>query len=205
MKMKTKNKLVYGHGINDADYPVQRFDYTSGKAKRIWACPIYIDWKSMLSRAYCRKVSEVNPTYEQVIVCDDWKRFSVFRNWVLSIQPNKDWENCSLDKDLLIKGNKVYSPDTCCYIPQKVNTFLIERTRDRSKVGLLGVSYDKEFGGYVAACMDPFRRVDKYIGYFHSAMEAHLAWKKKKWEYAQELAELLVDQRAAKALRERYE
>lgn len=202
--MKKHFKLVYGFGINDADYFVQRFEYQNGKCKRVWVCPIYVDWKSMLSRVFSKKVSLENPTYAGTTICDEWKYFSNFRDWVLNGQPVKSFEDCQLDKDIIYLNNKHYSPQTCCYVPPLVNSFITDRKNDRG-VAMLGVSYMASCDRYIAACNDPLGRYDKYSGCYKTELEAHIAWKNKKHAYAQELLPLIEDPRAREALRVRYE
>ena len=70
-------KLVYGVGINDADYVVQKYEtivYVNGKRKRrlVWICPFYQSWKHMLQRCYSNKFKERNPTYEGCSVSEEW-------------------------------------------------------------------------------------------------------------------------------------
>ena len=100
-------KLVFGVGINDADYVVQKFEtigYVDGKQERklVWACPYYRAWKNMLARCYYHKVQGNRPTYSGCIVSEEWLRFSNFRRWMA----NQDFEGKQLDKDLLFEGNK---------------------------------------------------------------------------------------------------
>lgn len=110
--MKQK-KLIYGVGINDAGYAVMKREeagYVDGKRKRklVWACPYFRAWSSMLSRCYSTKWHERYPTYKGCTVSKEWHTFSNFRAWMVT----QDWEGKSLDKDLLIEGNKIYSADT---------------------------------------------------------------------------------------------
>ena len=106
-------KLVYGVGINDAEYVVvkrEEVGNVDGKRKRktVWRCPFYKTWSSMLRRCYSTKYQERCPTYMGCSVSEEWHTFSVFRNWMES----QDWQDTQLDKDLLVEGNKVYSPET---------------------------------------------------------------------------------------------
>ena len=114
MKMVKPKRLVYGVGINDADYVVQKWEtigYVNGKQKQklIWICPYYSAWKSMLKRCYSSKYQDKRPTYKGCSVSDEWLTFSVFKVWM----EKQDWEGKQLDKDLLFEGNKIYSADTC--------------------------------------------------------------------------------------------
>ena len=84
--MKPK-KLVYGAGINDADYVVNKLEtigYVNGAQKRklIWACPYYRAWADMLKRCYSAKFQESRPTYAGCTVSAEWLKFSNFRAWI---------------------------------------------------------------------------------------------------------------------------
>ena len=198
--VRGKHKLIFGWGINDADYPVQRYEVINGKCKRIWVCPYYVDWYDIIRRSKSLKLKLRRPTYEKVDITEEWKYFSNFIKWVHS-QPNKDWQNCQLDKDLLcFSKNKIYSPDTCVYIDERLNQFLKDRSNDRGKY-LLGVT--RQGNGYVAKCSNPFSFSEdgRYLGYFNTELEAHLTWRAKKHEYALLLADVEQYLRVVNTLR----
>ena len=125
-------KLVYGVGVNDADYVVsinETVGYVDGKRKEklVWICPFYRTWKGMLGRGYSEKLKLKYPSYKDVTVCEEWHLFSTFRAWM----DQQDWEGLQLDKDLLVKGNKIYSPETCLFVSGQVNNFVLERGASR--------------------------------------------------------------------------
>lgn len=203
--MKVK-KLVYGVGVNDADYNVQKFEtvgYTdSGKhiQKLVWICPFYRKWRDMLSRCYSEKLHLKFPNYRGCYVIAEWHSFVAFRDWMIE----QDWEGKELDKDILFPGNKVYGPDTCVFVDQKVNLFLTESTASRGEWPV-GVSYDKIAKKFKAQCHSVITGKRKSLGYFKNPDEAHRAWLSFKLEQAKILAEQQNDFRIAKALIERYE
>lgn len=208
INMIRKNKLVHGWGINDVDYCVVRneeFPKINGKRqqKQVWTCPYYRDWRGVISRCYSTKFQNRRPTYKNCIVCEDWRYLSNFIKWVDS-QPNKNWRNCSLDKDLFSGNLKIYSPETCVYIPRSLNNFIENSRKSRGNL-LLGVCIGKgKTKRYRSGCRDPFNNNQTHLGLFHTELEAHKAWQAKKHEYACMLADLQQDERVAKALRERY-
>lgn len=185
-------KLVYGIGINDADYVIA--PKINGKQV---PCKVYGVWKGMLQRCYDSKSLEKCPTYLGCSVDKDWHNFMNFRSWVLT----QDFEGKQLDKDLLYPGNKVYSKDTCVFISKALNTFMTERTASRGQLPL-GVSI--EGNKFRAYCNNPFTKTQKRLGNFNTPEEAHLAWKKYKNELALEYAKLETDPRIIKALETRY-
>ena len=105
-------KLVCGVGINDADYVVQ----PTVNGKRIH-CKFYQTWHSMIRRCYSETYLIRQPTYIGCTVCEEWKSFMNFRKWMLV----QDWKSKHLDKDVLVTGNKIYSPKTCMFVSVEIN------------------------------------------------------------------------------------
>lgn len=127
---ETLRPTVQRWGIVDVNYIIHRYATRGRKAKLSWVCPYYRDWMEILRRCFCPKLKKKSPTYRDCTVCDDWKYLSNFIKWVDS-QPNRDWQNCALDKDFLILDNKHYGPETCVYISKSLNSFIITRGNDR--------------------------------------------------------------------------
>lgn len=201
--MKPK-KLVYGVGVNDADYATQKFEgigYVDGKQKRklMWRCPCYVAWSRMLQRCYSAKFQERNPTYKDCTVIEEWLTFSNFKAWM----EKQDWEGKHLDKDLLFEGNKVYSAETCVFVAPLVNTFTTDCGASRGE-WLIGASWSKVAGKFKSTCSNPFTKKLEHLGYFDCEQEAHEAWRKRKLELTHELAAIQTDPRVAKALIDRY-
>lgn len=124
--VSSKDKLAFGWGVADAEYTItQKEDLPILNGKRrqkvLWICPYYSRWRNMLRRCFDSKYHKNQPTYKGCTVHEGWKYLSNFIKWVDS-QPNRDWENCHLDKDFLVEGNKHYSPDTCVYVPKSLNS-----------------------------------------------------------------------------------
>lgn len=162
----------------------------------------YSMWKEMLRRCYstCESDQTKNATYLSCEVCDEWRTFSIFETWVISF-PNY-WEK-QLDKDLLIKGNKLYSPDTCLLISKKLNTFLTDyRKNNKEYIGSHPYTMSSRARAYIS---NPLTNTREYLGSFPSEYEAHLAWKKRKLELGLELAALEHDIRIVDAIKRRYE
>ena len=193
--MRKKNKLVFGVGINDADYHV----YKRENGKKVWGCPYYRTWTDMLVRAYSDKYKQKHPTYEGVAVCEEWHSFMNFRSWMMQ----QEWKGKHLDKDILVQGNKVYSPTTCVFVDSAVNKFLNDNAASRGEwpIGVHWVEPRKKF---MSLCCNPFTKKQEYLGYFHCPNQAHKAWKKRKHELACQLADIQTDERVAEALRTRY-
>ena len=175
---------ILGVGIRDIKYPTRD---KNGKA-----CPYYLRWTNMLKRAYCPKFLKSRPTYQDCSVCEEWLTFSNFKRWMES----QDWEGKVLDKDLLSLGSKIYSPDTCLFVSQSINSFVLDKKSCRGLYPL-GVNYDR---GYRAYCNNPFTRKHKHLGRYDTPEEAHKAWQLAKWEYGRELLSKQTDPRVIQAM-----
>ena len=183
-------KLVYGVGVNDADYPVQ--PKVNGKGIM---CPFYSTWKSMLKRCYSIKYHEQRPTYKDCQVSNEWLTFMTFKKW-MEVQP---WEGNQIDKDILYEGNKVYSPNTCVFVSRQTNQFLTDAGSIRGEWPI-GVYFHR--GRYEAQIGIFGKRTQ--IGVYDYPEEAHQAYRVAKYELAVQLASEQTDPRVAAALIERY-
>lgn len=198
-----KKDMVYGVGINDADYVVHKKEsiYVNGKRKQVlsWVCPFYRAWCGMLKRCYSDKYQEQQPTYKGCTVSEEWLIFSNFRAWMIK----QDCEGMQLDKDILVKGNKVYSKEVCVFVTHQTNIFITDSAKTRGK-WMIGVSWNKEKTKFSSKCSNPFTKKLEHLGYFTCEQEAHKAWLKRKLEHAYALAAIQTDQRVADALVKRY-
>jgi len=162
--------LVHGVGVNDSDYTT----HIRKNNKLIWRCPFYDKWTTMLKRCYSPKWHKRFPTYIGCSVCPEWHYFSKFRLWM----ENQKWEGLELDKDILVKGNQVYSPDTCCFIPKTIN-YLFGSGRKKKNNLPEGVNLTAN-GKYIVGVMI---RPDKtYIKTLPTLKEAHIHAIEKKIE-----------------------
>ena len=200
--MRTK-KLICGVGNNNADYVVKKYEtnVVDGKKKRkqVWICPYFQTWKNMLARCYSTKYQEKQPTYVGCTVATEWLTFSNFKNWM----ETQEWQDKQLDKDLLIEGNKVYSPNTCVFVSRRVNMFTTDRGAARGE-WMIGVYWNKTAGKFMSQCCNPLTNKREHLGRFDSEQEAHEVWLKRKRELAHLLAAEQTDSRVSKALIDRY-
>lgn len=157
-------RLAYGVGINDADYITQPI--INGKKL---VCPIYRKWHSMLARCYSNSVLSIRPTYEGCTVCSEWFVFSRFSKWY----EENYIEGFDLDKDIKIKGNKIYSPDACLFVPVAINALFtgIAMGKDRKKVG---AKKNSKNDGYQANISIDGK--NNHLGYFNTPEQASVAY-----------------------------
>ena len=198
IRLKSR-KLVWGVGINDVPEPTRIIEVVNGK--EVYGIdPVYKHWHSMLARVYSKDAIARRPLYGNCSVREDWHIFSNFKRWV-EIQDPAD--GYVLDKDILIKGNKVYSPESCVFVPKALNGFLTLNNAKRNGT-LLGVSWHKRDQHWRSRVMNPFTLQEERLGSFSTELEAHLAWKRRKHEIACMWADKQKDPRLSKALRTRF-
>ena len=113
----------------------------------------------------------------------------------------QDWEGKQLDKDIIVKGNKIYHPERCSFVTHAVNSFVTTAGVPDNSIGVAWIDRLKK---YSAKCGNPFTGKSEYLGLFECSDDAHAAWKKRKHELACQLAEIQTDERVANALRTRY-
>lgn len=192
-------KLVYGIGTNDADYVVAKSEKVAGKWRAAWRCPAYSAWKHMLERAFSKSKKISHPTYIGVTVCEEWLVFSKFKSW-WDINYKQDYH---LDKDILVSGNKEYSPDKCIYVPSWINSFIAERGAMRGDWPI-GVSWSVKYELFESYISIKGRK--KFLGHFSNPQSAHLRWVNAKLELVHKYKEEFdnVDERIYPALVKRY-
>lgn len=147
-----RKRLVAGVGINDVHGSTET------------AC--YDIWAAMLKRCYDEKSQIKNPAYKNCSVCEEWHTLSNFKEWYDANYV----EGYDIDKDILIKGNKVYSPETCCFVPDFINSLFVSRPKRKYPMGVY-----KEHDKYLA-------RLTKYgkherIGLFKTQEKAFYVYK----------------------------
>lgn len=191
-----ERSLVYGVGINDADYPIMKVQRYTVEGKRktrvLWRCEFHSLWRELLRRGYSEKEKQRHGGYTNSEVQSGWHKFSSFKEWMVK----QNHQGLSLDKDILLKGNKIYGPELCCFVPAYVNTCLV--LSDSIRGGLpVGVSISKAYveagrrNIYNAAIKN--KRADSYkqknLGNFETAYEAHDAWRTEKIKILEKVIE----------------
>ena len=176
---------VYGVGITGDKYST----WIIGEDKHTKE---YDAWQNMLARCFDEKIKEKYPTYKNVTCCKEWLLYDNFYEW-MHRQLNFDkWyanDKWHVDKDILIKGNKVYSPDTCCLIPQNVNKLFLKH--DLFRGGLpIGVTKCSNREGFIARCMNPITNQRDYIGYYGTPERAFFAYKLYKEDLIKQVAQI---------------
>ena len=142
-------------------------------------------WKGISRRSYDSSIKE-NPSYIGCSVIEDWNNFQVFGEWYNHNYYEVDNEEMTLDKDILVKRNKIYSPDTCIFVPKNINILFTKRSRFRGKYPI-GVHYQKQNQKYIAQCSN--RGEEIYLGCFDNPKLAFNTYKKYKENLIKQVAE----------------
>ena len=147
--------------------------------------PMYNTWMCMLTRCYGAIKTRKNSTYKDCTMSDNFRYYPYFKDWCVKQVGfgNQGWH---LDKDILIKENKMYSEDTCCFVPQEINSLQFSTKRKESELPK-GVSYDARTNKYVAQ-IGGKGKLKTFIGRYTTSEEAFLAYKEAKEQYIKEVA-----------------
>lgn len=170
-----KRKLTYGVGYDSGGvYPKS----VAGRNTKEYAV-----WHSMMSRCYNKKYQEKKQTYQDCEVCSEWHDFQSFAKWfVVNGVYDKGFQ---IDKDLLCAGNKVYSPDTVCFVPSCINNLVITSKAIRGD-NPIGVTFRRDTKKYQAQIN--IKGTNKKIGVYFTAHEAHKAYVVAKEAYVKRVA-----------------
>lgn len=178
-------KRVYGIGyVGEGKYLLNE-DSKNTKCYKVW--------NSMLERCYSKKY----PTYKDCTVWDKWLNFQNFAEWYENNFYQIEGERMHLDKDILLKGNKVYSPQNCVFVPEKINTLFIKCNNKRGEYPI-GVYYDKQTGKFKSQCSvydfenKKFKKI--YLGKYNTPEEAFEVYKQFKEKHIKKIADYYKEQ-----------
>lgn len=171
-------KLLYGKGVNDSD----EFVRECGKIDQI-----YCHWANMMCRCFSIKYAKRRTLCDGCDVCEEWMIFSNFKRWCKSSESGYVDGYC-LDKDILVSNNKIYSPETCCFVPKEINTIINKQKRQR---GSLPIGVTKYNNRYLSQISKHKKRI--FLGYFDTPEDAFLAYKREKEAYIKEVAQKYYD------------
>ena len=152
--------------------------------------PAYVLWKDMLKRCYDKEYQETHPCYRDCYVSNCFKSFQNFEVWCEK-QVGFNEVGFRLDKDILLKGNKVYSPTTCSFVPYEVNGLFVIQQQNRGELPV-GVSFNVTKSRYVVRMST--KSHCKHLSVHDTVDEAFSAYKQAKEKYIQQLANKWKDQ-----------
>lgn len=126
----------------------------------------YTAWQGMLRRCFDKNVKNKYPTYKDVTCCEEWFLFENFYEWLHSQENFNKWyqgERWAVDKDILVKGNKIYSPETCCLVPINVNQLFKKRFGDAPICIDLQINISKIENKFQIKYQNPFTNKTEYF------------------------------------------
>lgn len=193
------DSLVFGHGIIGKEHARDK----DGNLYHSYIC-----WHNMIQRCFSEKAKIVRPTYRDATCCDEWLYFANFKNWYDKNFYSIENERIDLDKDIIHKGNKIYSPENCVFAPQNINVMFIRKEEHR---GLLPIGVRKNVQKentrmYNAVCSDAGRGnvKSKHLGSFITAELAFGCYKNYKENLIKEVADEYKDKIPVKLYQAMY-
>ena len=183
------DRSIYGVGyIGEGEYRIKE----NGKTTKC-----YNTWHDMLTRCYSDKFHKKRPTYKNCEVCEEWLNFQNFAKWYEDNYYEVKGKKICLDKDILVKGNKTYSPKTCVFVPNDINVLFTKHDNNRGNYPI-GVSYNKANKKFIANCnIYDFKENKKkriYLGCYDTPEKAFEVYKQYKEKYIKEVADYYKDQ-----------
>ena len=157
-------------------------EYSSKENGKKTKC--YKVWHHMIGRCYDAKFQEKHPTYKECEVCEEWHNFQTFSQWYENNYYEIPDKVMCLDKDILVKGNKIYSPGTCVFVPQNINVLFIKRDNDRGKYPI--GTHQLPSGNYEVKCKNGYGE-DIYLGTYTTPQEAFRVYKQYKEKVIKEI------------------
>ena len=146
----------------------------------------YNIWYNMLKRCYDPKCHKEYPTYKGCRVEDYLLNFQNMGEWIKENYYEVPREVMHIDKDILCKGNKVYSRETCIFVPERINTLFVKRDNNRGKdpIGM----YQLSSGNYQVQCNNEYGKY-VYLGTYSTKEETFRVYK----EYKEKVIKKVID------------
>lgn len=145
----------------------------------------YTTWRNMIKRCYSDKFQKKMPSYIGCEVCEEWLSYEIFEKWYNENYYEVESRKMNLDKDILFKNNKVYSPKRCVFVPDLINTLF---TKSNTSRGNYPIGVYKNFNKYRAIIEINGKK--ESIGTYDTVEEAFNVYKTAKEKYIKEVADM---------------
>lgn len=183
-------KTIYNHGyLGEGEYTPTKLIPSINKNRKTNTSE-YIAWCGMFTRCYDKDYHKKKPTYIGCEVYEEWCNFQNFAKWYNENKWKCGDSTMVVDKDILIKGNKIYSPNTCIIVPQELNSLFTSCKTVRGELPI-GVSYTKQgrkhYRVRVSNHILENKRID--LGNYNTIEEAFLVYKENKEKVIKEVAD----------------
>ena len=175
-------RRTYGVGfIGEGKYEVSE----NGKHTKA-----YTVWVDMLTRCYNAKFQEKYPTYIGCSVDPIWHNFQNFCAWFEENYYELGENKMCLDKDILVRNNKIYSPSTCVFTPNNINVLFIKSNALR---GDLPIGVTRHGNKYKAQCHNGTGK-QVQLGTYDTEIKAFESYKQFKENHIKEMANKYKEQ-----------
>lgn len=187
-------KIINKENKNEEMYKIRVFNkgYIGEEISNNYTQTIsYSYWYAMLRRVYSEKQLKLKPTYKQVEVCEEWLNYTNYKQWFDKNYYTIQDQQMELDKDILDKGNKIYCPEKCIFVPHNINSLFTKSNKARGDLPI-GVYFKKKNNKYCSQCntiTKEGKRYNAYLGLFNTPEEAFYAYKTFKENYIKEVAD----------------
>lgn len=147
----------------------------------------YMIWSAMLQRCYGNKIKN-NKSYIDCEVCEEWHSYYNFHLWFIENYYDVKDDIMELDKDILYKHNKIYSPDKCCFVPSNINCLFTKSdiARGDHPIGVIWHTRDECFESW---CSNGEKK-NIYLGRFTNEIDAYLTYKNYKENLIKQKADM---------------
>lgn len=172
-------KTVYGVGyLGEGEYPT----FINSKKTKC-----YMTWTDMIRRCYVIEENK-HVTYRDCEVCEEWHNYQTFAQWYDENYYEVGNELMMLDKDILVKGNKIYSPETCIYVPSRINNLFTKTNAKRGNLPIGVGIHQGKYKAHMSKLVDGKKQM-RYYGNYNTPEEAFECYKQIKEEYIKEVAD----------------
>ena len=138
----------------------------------------YKYWCSMMERGYSYDFKNKHKNYINVYVCEEWHNFQNFAEWFYKNYYEVNEERMHLDKDILCKGNKIYSPENCVFVPQRINNLFVKMNNPLDRNGIIGtIDLDNGKCGWQCSYIDKNGKYKRATGTCNTKIEAFQCYK----------------------------
>jgi len=158
------SKSVYGVGFLGEGNHIA---HLNGRDTRVYSI-----WNKMIKRCYSSKLHDKEPSYIGCRVCKEWMCFQTFANWYENNYYEINGEKSQIDKDILVKGNRIYSPDTCVFVNHHINSLFTRSNGKRGEFPIGVIKVGKRFQSKVLR-----KKKQTYLGTYDTLEEAFNAYK----------------------------
>ena len=146
-------------------------------------------WSSIIRRGYDEYTKNKRPMYRTCTVCEEWHNYQNFKKWYYNNYYEIEKEVMCLDKDILLKGNKSYSPEMCIFVPNRINVLF---TKSDSARGSLPIGVHRSNNSFSASCSEiqsNGKKAQTHLGTFKTPEEAFYMYKTYKENVIKQVAD----------------